>query len=577
LQIVGKLTSASGLAITGGVGLALSYPPFSCAPLAWLAPVCWALLIRRRDLCGTVAGQASPASTSPKRLSFARHPYVAIWFGGWIFWLVTLHWLLLPGWVWTFGWLGLATYLSLYVPLFVAIARCGVHACGLPLVLVVPVVWTAMELAQAHMLTGFAMCGLAQTQYGWVHLIQIGDVAGPYGIAFVMTFTAACLARMLPCYGQRFVWRPAIAAASVLGLCLGYGAWRLAAQSDSQAGDSQTTDSQTTAVALVQPSLGRDMQNTPGWRRIIHQSCAEQSRAALRQWPDVELIVWPETTLDAHLITFDEEPRLPAKISAVSYETREDLDLARKRDEARLRRTALELGAAAGDGDRPQRWLLAGLYTWHVGRDGTELMNSAALVNSQGSIVDRYDKVHAVVFAEYVPWGSVLPWLNALFALDDGITRGSKAQTFDAGRLRVSPSICYEITLPHRIRENVAALSAEEKEPDALVVLSNNGWFWGSAEQDLILANSVLRAVENRKPVLIAANTGISASISGDGRVVERTPKGVETAIRADVAPDARRSLYVTVGDWPAAVCLIAALAIVAARLGFVGKRPPKH
>ena len=84
---------------------------------------------------------------------------------------------------------------------------------------------------------------------------------------------------------------------------------------------------------------------------------------------------------------------------------------------------------------------------------------------------------------------------------------------------RIAPNICYETVLSHVIRGQVNALTAEGREPDVLINLTNDGWFWGSSELDMHLACGVFRAVECRKPLLIAANTGFSAWIDGDGRI----------------------------------------------------------
>jgi apolipoprotein N-acyltransferase len=64
----------------------------------------------------------------------------------------------------------------------------------------------------------------------------------------------------------------------------------------------------------------------------------------------------------------------------------------------------------------------------------------------------------------------------------------------------ISPNICYESVLPHVIRRQINTLQAEGKEPDVLVNLTNDGWFWGSSELDLHLACGIFRAVECRKP-----------------------------------------------------------------------------
>ena len=77
-------------------------------------------------------------------------------------------------------------------------------------------------------------------------------------------------------------------------------------------------------------------------------------------------------------------------------------------------------------------------------------------------------------------------------------------------------------------------MAAEGREPDILVNLTNDGWFWGSSELDMHLACGVFRAVECRKPLLIAANTGFSAWIDGDGRIREQGPRRATDVIMAE-------------------------------------------
>jgi len=67
----------------------------------------------------------------------------------------------------------------------------------------------------------------------------------------------------------------------------------------------------------------------------------------------------------------------------------------------------------------------------------------------------------------------------------------------------------------------------------------------------------LFRAVECRKPLLIAANTGFSAWIDGDGRIIRRGPRRATATILADVRLDRRQSPYLAYGDWPAGLCLL--------------------
>ena len=83
-----------------------------------------------------------------------------------------------------------------------------------------------------------------------------------------------------------------------------------------------------------------------------------------------------------------------------------------------------------------------------------------------------------------------------------------------------------------------------------MATLTNDGWFWGSALLDLHLACGIYRAVENRRPMIIAANTGISAHIDECGRVLEQAPKRKSRVLVANVEGRELSSLYTQFGDW---------------------------
>jgi apolipoprotein N-acyltransferase len=86
----------------------------------------------------------------------------------------------------------------------------------------------------------------------------------------------------------------------------------------------------------------------------------------------------------------------------------------------------------------------------------------------------------------------------------------------------------------------------------------------------------VFRAVECRKPLLIAANTGFSAWIDGDGRIREQGPRHAEGVIIAEPRLDGRSSWYLAHGDWFAGVCLaVCGLCGLVGIFGRMGKSPP--
>ncbi|HEX4148234.1 MAG TPA: hypothetical protein VHY20_04565, partial [Pirellulales bacterium] len=222
-------------ALAGSGLLFAALPPLDLWPLAWLAPVFWIRLIDRPLLAGG-------------------HPYRALWLAGVCFWLAALHWLCLPHPATAVGLLAISAYLGLYLPLFVALSRVAVHGLRWPLMLAVPVVWTGLELAQAHVGSGFNMASVAHTQYRWLDLIQIADLAGGYGVSFVVMFAAAALVATLPGAVRPLRPRMLVPLAVVLAGVLGYGYWRLASVQRHPG----------PAIALIQGSIDTYVKSDPG-------------------------------------------------------------------------------------------------------------------------------------------------------------------------------------------------------------------------------------------------------------------------------------------------------------------------
>ncbi len=92
--------------------------------------------------------------------------------------MAALHWLRLPHPATSIGWVALSFYFAFYLPVFVGLSRVAVHRLRIPVILAAPMVWTGLELARAHLLTGMTMASLGHTQYRWIELIQLSDLAG---------------------------------------------------------------------------------------------------------------------------------------------------------------------------------------------------------------------------------------------------------------------------------------------------------------------------------------------------------------------------------------------------------------
>ena len=520
-------------AAAGAVLLWAALPPADLWPLGWLAPIPWILLIRRKDLPG-------------------RRPYRAMWLVGFLFWMAAMYWLCLPHWSTSIGWLALSLYQAFYLPVFVGLSRVAVHRLRVSAIVAAPVVWTGLELARAHLLTGITMANLGHTQYRWIELIQISDLVGAYGVSFVVMFAAACLGRMFPAGSGRWAAWPALPLAGMLAAVLGYGYWRT----------SVTPSEPIARIALVQEKIDISFKADPEMSNEIHRRYRDLSEEAVRRHgtprrPD--LIVWPETMFRHSLILYDRDAHAPPDWKGTEAEFREAL----------VQHAAKNQEAMAGLARQLRTAILLGVDTVDFSAEGEKDFNSAVMVSASGELVGRYDKMHLVLFGEYVPFAQYWPWLRRFTPLPVNNTPGARPAAFDvsspAGTLRISPSICYENVLPQVIRRQIRLLAHEGREPDVLVNLTNDGWFWGSSELDMHLVCAVFRAVEFRKPFLIAANTGLSAWIDGNGRILDQGPRREKGIILAEVGPDPRASWYLRIGDWPAGCCLAACLMLAAA------------
>jgi apolipoprotein N-acyltransferase len=520
--------STLALALAGSLLFWAALPPLALGWLGWIAPVPWLLLARADRLAG-------------------RRPYGSLWLAGFAFWLMTIHWLRLPHPAVTLGWLALSAYLAFYLPIFVGLSRVAVHRLGTPLWLAAPIVWTGLELARAHLLTGFLLASLAHTQAKWTAVIQISDLVGEYGVDFLVMAVAACITCIL--FPPRRPWA-VVPAVVLLAAALGYGYAHLSKADRQAAGDGPP---RSVRIALVQGnSLAEWKQDANREREIMDEYVAlsERAVAMAKERGDgrpVDLIVWPETMFRTGLVSFDPGYQLPPNIER----TPDEIASYGPNDLASLMR---RLGTP----------VLVGVDRAHFSpgeSQGTEppaalRFNSAVLVGRDGKIAGTYDKVHRVMFGEYIPFADWLPSLYRLTPLTGGIQAGKEPAILELDDWFYAPNICYETVLPHVIRRQAAMLVGGSVPPDVLVNLTNDAWYWGSSALDMHLACGVFRAVETRMPLMIAANGGISAWIDREGRIRAQSPRQQPDVILADVERGPGQSWYVELGDWFAGGCL---------------------
>jgi apolipoprotein N-acyltransferase len=413
----------------------------------------------------------------------------------------------------------LSLILSMYTGLFAVFFSRTVKRSALPALLVAPLFWVVLEYARTYVLTGFPWSSIGYSQYRFLPFIQIADITGIYGVSFLVVAVNGVLADIYITYRRQqetplvslypLVIGGVLLLAGVGGSVL-YGNHRL----------EQEIPGEPMLVGVVQGNIRQDLKWAPAYQEEVIKKYHALSRDSAGEEPD--LLVWPESSLPFY------------------YER----DRALTRDFREFQRN---LGIS----------LLFGAITVKEGEDGLSLGNSAILLDAEGRQTYAYDKIHLVPFGEYVPYQKVLFFIDKLVTGIGDYRPGSEYRrgSTDVGEFGIH--ICYEIIFPGLVRKFY------QDGGDFMVTITNDAWFGRTAGPYQHWSMAVFRAVENRKPVIRAANTGISGFIDSRGRVLSKTLLFERTAVTQRLKTDPTRSLYSRYGDLFVYVLLVGAMLVV--------------
>lgn len=265
----------------------------------------------------------------------------------------------------------------------------------------------------------------------------------------------------------------------------------------------------TLVVGVVQENV--DVVSDVSARALTHRRYLDASEALERDAKELDLIVWPETVYAVPMVD-----RLPTSGAVVRGALRHPL----------LFGGVVE--SASGD-----RW------------------NSALLVDADGQVGSSYHKQHLIPFAEFVPWAGLLSRWDVAAPTQSRFHQGPASPAIVLGNYRIATPICYEAVRPDYVRRLM-----QETDANIMVTLANDGWFGDSAAPRIHLMLARMRAIEHRRYLVRATNTGISAIIDPFGRVIEATPLRERASLVGTVHPLEERTLYGMFGNWPGAIAL---------------------
>ncbi len=342
--------------------------------------------------------------------------------------------------------------------------------------------WTACEwLRGTTLFNGFGWNGLGVGLHQNRVLIQAADLVGVTGLSFLPVFVAATawntVSRLIRVHRGEGSCRSRLDLTLALLLLLGTAGYGLR-QLGRDPGETVKV-----RTVLVQPNVAQ----VDAWSgrlddqtyRRLHDFTRLYAEARAGVSP-VDLVIWPESALPR---PYTEDP---------GGHDRYFDDL-----------------LAAGDFS-----LLTGSEIYH--ETGSHV--SALLLRGRATNRQQYDKMHLVPFGEYLPFREIPPfaWLRGVLPGDFQPGSSTEPLRLEKPAVGIIPLICFEDTVGRLARRFV------RDGPQLIVNLTNDGWFLQSLETEVHLANAKFRAIELRRPMVRAANTGVSCFIDASGRITAR-------------------------------------------------------
>lgn len=477
------------LAILSGLMLTASFPPGRLSWIAWFALV---PLLKSLD-------NESPSRAFKLGLIAGTAHYITL-----IYWIVVVleHYGNLNPFLSLGIYLLLCLYLALYLAFFSSITT-FLRGSRFALIFTASL-WVGLEYLRANLLTGFPWCLLGYTQYKHLYLIQIADFCGVYGLSFIIILFNVLIYHAFFMHHNRgnvFLKWEILAVALIAGGTLTYGHYRL---SEDQL---EKKSRQHIKFVVIQANIDQSIKWDPAYQSKTIFTYQRLTRAAFGFKPEV--IVWPETAVP---FFFQNNVELSPKVFSL----------------------AKELGAILIFGS-PDYERIGGM---------TKYYNRTYLITPKDQPPQYYDKVHLVPFGEYVPLKRLLFFVNRLVPATGDFEEGDKIKPLNHSNLSFGTLICFEAIFPELARAHV------RRGANMLVNLTNDAWFGMTSAPYQHLSMAVFRTVENRRPMIRAANTGFSAYIAPQGEIVALSTLFSQDCLKVSIGlPKSPLTFYARFGD----------------------------
>jgi apolipoprotein N-acyltransferase len=373
---------------------------------------------------------------------------------------------------------------------------------------------------------------LGESQSQFLIAIQAIEFVGVYGLDTLIALANIVIFRLL----WRFITvQPAPADQKKnsprqwpLGIALlVLISWFYYGWSANQVWESKIDQWDTVRIGLVQPNEIPSLEKQilyPGYSRAFPPEMAMTQRLASS---GAEVVIWPEAKYKAY---FDQ----PLISEAYQHHIK-----------------ALNIRLIFQDIDRSQN---------STNTTVKQQYNSAVMLSEQGELIGQYQKMKRIAFGEYVPFASDIPilkrWVEGFFgSFLNEMEKGESHQVFSSklsnnlvknNTFNIVPLICYETIFPEFVAEAVASALRKTPNTDLLVALSSDGWFGPTHQPYQHVNASILRAVENRLPLVHVLNNGPSIVAMPNGKIILKTTANQADGYIVDVPyqADAKGSFF---------------------------------
>ncbi|MBN1521763.1 MAG: apolipoprotein N-acyltransferase [Candidatus Aureabacteria bacterium] len=494
--------------------------------VVFLFPICASAVMLRlsftRIIPGTLIFFALVPVCVACRKWTRRQSALGFFLTGLLFYFLLLYWISRQT---TAGMIALVIYCSLYfIPFGILLGNHGNNLVSIRSKIALSFLFIILEYIRSHLYAGFPWALFGTALHKETILIQLADLTGVYGISFIVIFVNLMIASLFIytikagikfILKLRYLYIHTSLLLFIFSFLIIYGETRLIQPLRKKRIPLQ--------IGLIQPNVDSETKwNLDEKNRLIAQY--KKLSLGLR---DIDLLIWPESVLPGELF-YD------SKLFSALVEIIEE------------RQVPVLLGSGN----------ISFETIFENGRTRTKeiFYNSAYLVGKDGKIKGIYNKIILVPFGEYIPLKELFPQARHLTPITESYHPGHQLTVFslekERARIPFSAVICIEDIYPHLIRRfvNLGALF--------IVNVTNDGWysFTPCAYQHFSL--SIFRAVENRRPLVRCANTGVSAIISPQGEIAHSLSQGhkltdVPGILKGEifVERDQKKSFYTKYGD----------------------------